>query len=57
MLIKQLDYVRQPNVFDVFLGKGFDQWTRVRRAHWGCVVVAGNKIPHYLLKQIAANLG
>ena len=44
------------NVFDVFLGNGFMNWTRVKRTHYGVTVVAGQKVPHYLLREIAAKL-
>jgi hypothetical protein len=52
MLIKYL----KPNVFDVFLGKGFNQWSRVRRNHYGFAVIAGSKLPHSLLKAIAVQI-
>jgi len=52
MLIKRL----HSNVFDVFLGKGFEHWTRVRRGHWGVSVIAGARLPKALLKQVADNL-
>jgi len=45
-----------PNVFDVFLGNGFSQWSRVRRNHYGLSVVAGNKLPHSALRAISNNL-
>jgi len=48
MLIKKL----KPNVFDVFLGKGFDNWSRVRRGHWGVSVVQGNRLPKSALREI-----
>ena len=44
------------NVFDVFLGKGFDSWTRVRRGHWGVSVINGNRVPKHILKAIASTL-
>lgn len=48
MFIKRL----QPNVFDVFLGKGFDNWSRVRRGHWGVSVIAGNRLPKSTLREV-----
>jgi len=48
MFIKKL----HPHVFDVFLGKGFDNWTRIRRGHWGVSVVAGSRLPKSLLKEV-----
>jgi hypothetical protein len=48
MLIKKL----QPHVFDVFLGKGFNNWTRVRKGHWGVSVVAGQRLPKSIMKDI-----
>lgn len=45
-----------PNVFDVFLGKGFDNWSRVRRGHWGASVIAGQRLPKGMLKKIAVTL-
>ena len=44
------------NVFDVFLGKGFDTWTRVRRGHWGVSTIAGKRVPKSMMKAIAARL-
>ncbi len=39
--------VRQLNrgTYDVFLGVGFDNWSRVRKFHWGVKVVDGNRLP------------
>lgn len=48
MFIKKL----HNNVFDVFLGKGYNNWTRVRRGHWGVSVIAGNRVPKSVLKDI-----
>lgn len=48
MFIKKL----HPHVFDVFLGNGYNNWTRVRRGHWGVSVIAGNRLPKALLKEI-----
>lgn len=48
MLIKKL----KPNVFDVFLGRGFANWSRVRRGHWGVSVIAGNRLPKSALREV-----
>ena len=47
--------VRQVNrhQFDVFLGRGFDQWSRVHRYHWGVKVVAGNRLPRQELNAVS----
>ena len=52
MLIKKL----HRNVFDVFLGKGFDHWSRVKRTHFGITVIAGQKLPHNMMRQITEHL-
>lgn len=49
MLIRKL----HNNVFDVFLGKGFDNWTRVKRGHWGVSTIAGQRLPKAKLKHLA----
>ncbi len=50
MLIRKL----HQNVFDVFLGNGFNNWSRIRRGHWGVSVVAGNRLPKHLLRDVEA---
>lgn len=52
MLIKKL----HSNVFDVFLGNGFNNWSRVKRTHYGVSVVQGNRLPHSILRNIAGVL-
>lgn len=52
MLIKQL----QRNVFDVFLGNGFMNWTRVKRTHYGVSIVAGNRLPYAAIREITARI-
>ena len=49
MFIKRL----APNIYDVFLDKGWDKWTRVKRNHWGVSVLKGNRLPRGILKQVA----
>lgn len=53
MFIKRLD----KNHYDVFLGTQWDNWTRVRRHHWGVAVVAGNRLPKEVLREINERLG
>lgn len=45
-----------PNVYDVFLGNGYDNWTRVRRNHYGLNVIAGNRLPHGILREVAKHV-
>jgi hypothetical protein len=52
MLIKKL----HANVFDVFIGVGFNNWTRVRRGHWGVSVIAGNRVPRSVMREIEHSL-
>ncbi len=48
MLIRKI----QPNVFDVFVGMGWDNWSRVRTSKSGPFVVAGNKLPYATLREL-----
>lgn len=52
MFIKPLKH----NIYDVFLGKGFTQWHRVKRTHYGCSVIAGQKLPHSIIREVARHL-
>lgn len=52
MLIKKL----HNNVYDCFLGNGFNNWTRVRRTHYGVSVVGGNRVPRSVLRDIEHNV-
>ncbi len=52
MFVKRLDRV----YFDVFLGDGWDNWTRVRRNHWGVSVVAGNRLPKEAIHELNQRL-
>ena len=52
MFIKQL----QRNVFDVFMGNGFMNWTRIKRTHYGVSVVAGNRLPYAAIREITARI-
>lgn len=48
MLIKRLS----KGIFDVFLGNGFNNWTRVKATHFGVAWMAGNKVPHSILRAV-----
>jgi hypothetical protein len=52
MFIKQL----HRHIYDVFLGKGFDNWSRVKRNHYGLSVTAGNRLPHSVLRQLTSHI-
>ncbi len=47
-------YIRklQPNIFDVFIGTGWNNWSRVRTSKSGPFVVAGNKLPYATLREL-----
>ena len=53
MFVKKL----HRNVFDVFMGNGYENWTRVKRTHYGVSVVAGQRLPHSLLRNVANVIG
>jgi hypothetical protein len=48
MFVKRLDR----NHYDVFIGNGWNNWTRIRRNHWGVSVVAGNRLPRDIIHQL-----
>lgn len=52
MFVKKL----KPHVYDVFVGKGWDNWSRVRKGHWGVSVVGGHRLPKATLREVAAHL-
>lgn len=52
MLIRQLSY----NTFDVFIGDGWDNWTRIRKFHWGFKPIAGQFIPRHILREVAISI-
>jgi hypothetical protein len=52
MFIKKLS----PGVYDVFIGNGWDNWTRIRRRHWGVQIVAGNRLPRETIHQLTEKL-
>lgn len=52
MQIRKVDH----NVFDIFQGKGFDEWSRVRRYHWGYKVVNGLRLDREQLNVVSTKL-
>jgi hypothetical protein len=52
MIIRRLDR----STYDVFMGNGWDQWTRVRRFHWGIKGLAGNYLQRSDLKAVSASI-
>ena len=48
MFVKRLD----KNHYDVFIGNGWNNWTRVRRNHWGVSVVAGNRLSRETIHEL-----
>jgi hypothetical protein len=48
MFVKRLDR----NHYDVFIGNGWNNWTRIRRNHWGVSVVAGNRLPREAIHEL-----
>ncbi len=52
MFIKPLKH----NTYDVFLFNGFNNWSRVKRTHYGVSVIAGQKLPHHVLRDVAKHL-
>lgn len=41
------------NEFDVFTGKGWNNWTRVRRGNAGAYGVAGERLPHPVMHEVS----
>ena len=39
-------------VYDVFLGNGYDNWSRVRRNTWGVSVLAGARLTPKVCKSL-----
>lgn len=52
MFIKRL----APNVYDVFNGNGWDNWTRVRRFKDGVKLIAGKPLNRSALNQVTERL-
>lgn len=48
MFIKRL----APNIYDVFIGSGWDNWTRVRRERGSVVVIAGRGLNQFGLNKV-----
>lgn len=46
---------RRPH-YDVFLGDGWEGWTRVRKHHWGVQPVAGDRLPKDVLNELNERL-
>jgi hypothetical protein len=40
------------NTYDIFQGKGWDNWVRVRQGHNGTYRVMGEKVDHSTLKEL-----
>jgi hypothetical protein len=40
------------HVYDIFQGKQWDEWSRVRKGRSSTFVLAGNRLPHGLLKAL-----
>lgn len=52
MFIKKL----KPNIYDVFVGNGWGDWTRVRRNHWGVSVIDGKRLSRETLNKLNERL-
>lgn len=52
IFIKRLD----KNQYDVFIGNGWDNWTRIRRQHWGVQYVAGKRLPRSIISELNERL-
>lgn len=48
MFIKRLTN----NVYDVFLGDGWNNWTRIRRNHWGVTVMSGKRLARETIHEL-----
>ncbi len=44
------------NTFDVFGDVGFDNWTRVRRFHWGFKQIGGLFLARPVLREVVATI-
>jgi len=44
------------NVYDVFVGNGWDNWSRIRVGWNYTPVIAGNRIPESLKKQVIESI-
>ena len=52
MFIKRL----KPNVYDVFVGSGWNNWTRVTRTQSGVQVVSGNMLDQKTLNHVKTRI-
>lgn len=53
MFIKKL----KENIYDVFTDTQWDNWTRVRRFHWGVRVIAGKQLSREGIRELNRRLG
>lgn len=44
------------HIFDVFLGTGFNNWTRVKRTHYGVAIVGGNRLQRSTIRDLTETL-
>lgn len=49
MFVKRID---KTQYYDVFTGNTWDNWTRVRRNHWGVSYVAGQRLHKSFMQQL-----
>jgi hypothetical protein len=52
MFIKRLS----PRIYDVFVGNGWNNWSRVRRNHWGIALIDGNGLSRDVLNMVKQRL-
>lgn len=48
MFIKRLNR----NLYDVFIGNGWNNWTRIRRNHWGVAYVDGARLSRETIHEL-----
>lgn len=41
-----------PYTYDVFLGNGFDNWSRVKKHHWGMSLLQGERLERSILNTL-----
>jgi hypothetical protein len=44
------------NIFDVFVGNGWDCWTRIRVGRQFTNVIGGNRIPYKTLQEVVNSI-
>lgn len=52
MQVRKLDR----NTFDVYGGQGFENWSRIRRFHWGVKVIDGIKLDRATLSEVEEDI-